>query len=337
MSLLDTLVARSLPLIPKPIVRRVAWRYIAGTTLDDAIATVRRLAARGATATIDALGEFVTAADQAERETEQALRTLEAIATHQLPAYLSLKLTSVGLAIDRTLAETNLRRVLTRAQQLGLFVRLDMENSPYTTATLELYRSMRDAGFDNLGVVIQAYLYRSADDIRDLAPYRADIRLCKGIYNEDPSIAIKDREGIRANYRLLLRLILDLGMTVRIATHDDVLIDDAERLIAERQLSSDRYEFQMLLGVREDRQRVGARSVGHDAHAGIGSRVVGHDQDRIAARAGERGGQARRRRAAVRQGQRGLVRHAHPGPLPPGDDGACAPHTPMLPATTDPP
>lgn len=251
MSLLDTLVARSLPLIPKPIVRRVAWRYIAGTTLDDAIATVRRLAARGATATIDALGEFVTAADQAERETEQALRTLEAIATHQLPAYLSLKLTSVGLAIDRTLAETNLRRVLTRAQQLGLFVRLDMENSPYTTATLELYRSMRDAGFDNLGVVIQAYLYRSADDIRDLAPYRADIRLCKGIYNEDPSIAIKDREGIRANYRLLLRLILDLGMTVRIATHDDVLIDDAERLIAERQLSSDRYEFQMLLGVRE--------------------------------------------------------------------------------------
>lgn len=251
MSLLDTLVARSLPLIPKPIVRRVAWRYIAGTTLDDAIATVRRLAARGATATIDALGEFVTAADQAERETEQALRTLEAIATHQLPAYLSLKLTSVGLAIDRTLAETNLRRVLTRAQQLGLFVRLDMENSPYTTATLELYRGMRDAGFDNLGVVIQAYLYRSADDIRDLAPYRADIRLCKGIYNEDPSIAIKDREGIRANYRLLLRLILDLGMTVRIATHDDVLIDDAERLIAERQLSSDRYEFQMLLGVRE--------------------------------------------------------------------------------------
>ncbi len=254
MSLLDTLIARSLPLIPKPIVRRVAWRYIAGTTLDDAIATVRRLAGRGATATIDALGEFVTSVQQAEQETRQALRTLDAIATHQLPAYLSLKLTSIGLSVERALAEENLRRILRHAQSLGIFVRLDMENSPYTTATLDLYRSMRDAGFDNLGVVIQAYLYRSEQDVRQLAPYAADIRLCKGIYNEDASIAIKDREGIRANYRKLLRLILDLGMRVRIATHDEVLITDALEVIASRRLSTERYEFQMLLGVREQKR-----------------------------------------------------------------------------------
>ncbi len=254
MSLLDTFIARSLPLIPKPIVRRVAWRYIAGTTLDDAVATVRRLAALGATATIDALGEFVTSAEQAEHETRQALRTLDAIATHQLPAYLSLKLTSIGLSLERALAEENLRRILRHAQSLGLFVRLDMENSPYTTATLDLYRSMRDAGFGNLGVVIQAYLYRSEQDIRQLAPYAADIRLCKGIYNEDASIAIKDREGIRANYRRLLRLILDLGMRVRIATHDEVLIADALDVIASRQLSTEHYEFQMLLGVREQKR-----------------------------------------------------------------------------------
>lgn len=251
MSVLDALVARSLPLIPKPIVRRVAWRYIAGTTLDDAVRVVQNLARLGATATIDALGEFVETADHAERETQQALATLDAIAEHRLPAYLSLKLTSIGLAFDRDLAEQNLRRILDRARSHGLFVRLDMENSPYTTATLDLYCAMRESGYDNIGVVIQAYLYRSESDVRRLAPYRADIRLCKGIYNEDASIAIKDREGIRANYRALLRLIVELGMTVRIATHDDVLIADAERLIAERQLERDRYEFQMLLGVRE--------------------------------------------------------------------------------------
>lgn len=113
---------------------------------------------------------------------------------------------------------------------------------------------MRQAGYANIGVVIQAYLYRSEQDIRDLAPYRADIRLCKGIYNEDASIAIKDRHAIRANYQKLLRLIVDLGMTVRIATHDDVLIADAEQLIAERRLERDRYEFQMLLGVREQKR-----------------------------------------------------------------------------------
>lgn len=250
MNLLDTFVAQTLPLVPKSIVRRIAWRYIAGTTLDDAIATVRRLAAIGATATIDALGEYVTSGEHANRETLQALRTLDAIAQHQLAAYLSVKLTSIGLSFDRGVAETNLRRILDRARLYGLFVRLDMENSPYTSATLDIYRRMRDAGYDNIGIVIQAYLYRSEGDIRALAPYRADIRLCKGIYNEDASIAIKDRQAIRANYQKLLRIILDLGMTVRIATHDDVLIADAEQLIAERGLEPDRYEFQMLLGVR---------------------------------------------------------------------------------------
>ncbi|RMF35475.1 MAG: proline dehydrogenase [Chlorobiota bacterium] len=251
MSLLDHLVARSLPLVPKPIVRRVAWRYIAGTTLEDAMTCARRLAERGAYATIDALGEFVRSREHADREAAQAIATLDAIADNHLPAYLSLKLTSIGLSFDPMLAEENLRRILDHARMRGLFVRLDMENSPYTTATLDLYRRMRDAGYDNLGVVIQAYLYRSEQDIRELAPYRADIRLCKGIYNEDASIAIKDREQIRANYRRLLRLIVELGMTVRIATHDDVLIADAEQLIAERKLQRDRYEFQMLLGVRE--------------------------------------------------------------------------------------
>jgi|DewCreStandDraft_2_1066082.scaffolds.fasta_scaffold01002_8 proline dehydrogenase len=251
MSLLDQLVARSLPLVPKPIVRRVAGRYIAGTTLDDAITCARRLAERGAYATIDALGEFVRTREHADREAAQAIATLDAIADNHLPAYLSLKLTSIGLSFDPVLAEENLRRILDHARMRGLFVRLDMENSPYTTATLDLYRRMRDAGYDNLGVVIQAYLYRSEQDIRELAPYKADIRLCKGIYNEDASIAIKDREQIRANYQKLLRLIVELGMTVRIATHDDVLIADAEQLIAERKLQRDRYEFQMLLGVRE--------------------------------------------------------------------------------------
>jgi len=251
MSLLDHIIAQSLPFVPKPIVRRIAWRYIAGTTLDDAIACAQALAARGASATIDALGEFVRSHQQAERETQQAFATLDAIAESALPAYLSLKLTSIGLSFDPLLAENNLQRILDYARGRKLFVRLDMENSPYTTATLDLYRRMRERGYDNVGVVIQAYLYRSEQDIRELAVYRADIRLCKGIYNEDASIAIKNREQIRANYKRLLRLIVDLGMTVRIATHDDDLIADAERLIGERGLNREQYEFQMLLGVRE--------------------------------------------------------------------------------------
>lgn len=254
MSLFDRIIAQSLPLVPKPIVRRVAWRYIAGTTLEDAIACARRLAERGASATIDALGEFVRSPAHTERETAQAIATLDAIADSRIPAYLSLKLTSIGLSFDPVLAESNLLRILDHARSRGLFVRIDMENSPYTTATLNLYRRMRERGYDNLGVVIQAYLYRSEQDVRDLAPYKADIRLCKGIYNEDASIAIKDREQIRASYRRLLRLIVELGMTVRIATHDDHLIADAEQLIAERNLERDRYEFQMLLGVREHKR-----------------------------------------------------------------------------------
>jgi proline dehydrogenase len=254
MSIFSTVVVKSMPLIPKRIIKQVAKRYIAGATLDSAVETTKRLAALGAGSTIDVLGEFVSSRERAEHECRSSLGVLHAISEHSLPAYLSVKLTSLGFDIDDTFCANNLRSLLATAAERGLFVRLDMENSPYTTRTLDLYKRMRAEGFSNLGVVIQAYMRRSADDIRDLASLNADIRLCKGIYIEPAEVAYKERHEVQNNYKKLLRQILDAGLNVHIATHDDVLIDDALNLLSSNSVDKSRYEFQMLLGVREERR-----------------------------------------------------------------------------------
>ncbi|MFM2132899.1 MAG: hypothetical protein RL156_180 [Bacteroidota bacterium] len=254
MSIFSTVVVKSLPLIPKRIIKQVAKRYIAGATLDSAVETTKRLATLGAGSTIDVLGEFVSSRERAEHERRSSLGVLHAISEHSLPAYLSVKLTSLGFDIDDTFCANNLRSLLATAAERGLFVRLDMENSPYTTRTLDLYKRMRAEGFSNLGVVIQAYMRRSADDIRDLASLNADIRLCKGIYIEPAEVAYKERHEVQNNYKKLLRQILDAGLNVHIATHDDVLIDDALNLLSSNSVDKSRYEFQMLLGVREERR-----------------------------------------------------------------------------------
>ncbi len=254
MSLFNSLVVKSLPIIPKSIIKQVAKRYIAGDALSDAVATVKRLQSVGAASTVDVLGEFVNSREQASRACGESSKVLDAIHVNGLPAYLSVKLTSLGFDIDDEFCASNLRSLLSSAKEKGMFVRLDMENSPYTTRTLDLYRRMRAEGFDNIGVVIQAYMRRSEQDIRDLAALNADVRLCKGIYIESADIAFKERAEIQDNYKKLLRLLIEQGMHVHIATHDDVLIDDAMKLIGETKLSKERYEFQMLLGVREERR-----------------------------------------------------------------------------------
>lgn len=254
MSLFNRLVVGALPLVPKAIVKTVARRYIAGPHCADAVQVTKDLMANGARSTIDVLGEFVTDRNRAVHETATAGTVLDAIHDNALASYLSVKLTSLGLDIDRDFAFQNLRSLVERARSYGLFVRMDMENTPYTDVTLDFYRRMRKDGFDNIGVVLQAYLHRTEADVRSLIDYQPSVRLCKGIYVEDASVAIKDADGIRDNYRKLLRLLVDGGSRVHIATHDEALIVDAERLIAERALSTERYEFQMLLGVREDRR-----------------------------------------------------------------------------------
>lgn len=254
MSIFNSLVVAALPVIPKGVVRLVAQRYIAGSHLRDAVRLTQDLIARGATTTIDVLGEFVTSRDRALQETQMQATVIDAIAEHRLSSYLSVKPTSLGLDIDVDFAYENLSSLVRRAAAAGVFVRMDMENTPYTDRTLDFYRRLRADGFNNVGVVIQAYLRRSEADIRSLLSYEPSVRLCKGIYVESEEHAYKDPNEIRANYRSLLRLLLDGKGRTHIATHDEALITDAEKVVRERGLASDRYEFQMLLGVREDRR-----------------------------------------------------------------------------------
>lgn len=254
MSLFNSLVVATLPIIPKRIVKAVAQRYIAGDRLADAVRVTQDLMRQGACSTIDVLGEFVSSRERATTETASQARVIDAIRDNGLDSYLSVKLTSLGLDIDRDFAYGNLRSLVEKAKSLGLFVRMDMENTPYTDITLDFYRRLRNDGFDNVGVVIQAYLHRSEADIRSLLDYAPSVRLCKGIYVEDASVAIKDPDGIRSNYRKLLTILLSSPSRTHIATHDEQLIVDAERQVKQLRPNGDNVEFQMLLGVREDRR-----------------------------------------------------------------------------------
>lgn len=254
MSFFDKVVVVSLPLIPKSIVKLVARRYIAGPLLDDAIRVSEQLALKGACTTIDVLGEFVQSTERALDETAMSKLVVDTIRTHGLNSYLSVKPTSLGLNIDSEFAYRNISEVVRHAQALDVFVRMDMENTPFTSATLDFYKRLRRDGFDNVGVVLQAYLRRSEADVRDLLPFKPSVRLCKGIYIESENLAFKDADEIRRNYKMLLRMLLDGGARTHIATHDEELLDDAEQLIAQKQVNRTEYEFQMLMGVREERR-----------------------------------------------------------------------------------
>jgi proline dehydrogenase len=244
-----------MPLIPKKIVKKVALRYIAGPSLVDAVNVTKSLRKIGILSTIDVLGEFVTDANRARFETETSVSVVEAIQRNQLESYLSVKLTSLGLDIDQEFAFENIEHIVTVAQQAGVFVRMDMENTPYTTITLEFYKRLREKGLDNVGVVIQSYLRRSRQDVEELLAYKPSIRLCKGIYLESEADAFKDPDEVRRSYKDLFRLMVSNGARVHIATHDEELIADAEDYLKSHDVPKDRYEFQMLLGVREDRRR----------------------------------------------------------------------------------
>jgi proline dehydrogenase len=243
-----------MPLIPKAIVGRVARRYIAGTTLADGLQTVKRLNQAGMMTTMDLLGEDVKDAREAQAVRDNILPILQAIHKNALNSNVSIKPTQLGLSIDKDLGLQNIRMILEEARKLRNFVRIDMEDAQTTDNTLEIYRKMRREGFSNTGVVTQAYLHRSESDVRSLVKEGANFRLCKGIYNESPSIAYKGRQEIRDNYLRLLQIILEGGSYVGIATHDDFLIDGAMTLIQKLGMKPSQYEFQMLLGVRETRR-----------------------------------------------------------------------------------
>ena len=247
MTLLDRATVWLLPAVPRPIVRRLSSRYIAGPSLDDVMRVVRRLNAKGQLATVDVLGEEITTADEARAITGQYHDALARIDEEGLDANVSVKLTGFGLELDLDLCRESLEAVVIDAAARRNFVRIDMEDSSTTDRTLELFRSLRAEGHENVGVVLQSYLRRTSSDLAGLS----NVRLCKGIYIEPEEIAFQHDNEVRANYVRCLEALVEQDAYVGIATHDEYLIVEALRIV--RDLPPERYEFQMLLGVRPDR------------------------------------------------------------------------------------
>jgi proline dehydrogenase len=252
-AIFDRAIVRLLPAVPRPVVRKFSERYIAGAELKDARETVRRLNGEGKVATIDVLGEEITTEEEAAAIVRAYLDVFADIERCGLDSGVSVKLTALGLKLDYDLCRDNLRTVVEDAAARANFVRIDMEDSSTTDETLRLYRELREEGRDNVGVVLQATLRRTAADIAALADLKPSVRLCKGIYIEPPDIAYREYEAVRASYVRALEAIIDGGSYVGIATHDEWLLDQAQRIVAERGLEHDEYEFQMLLGVRPER------------------------------------------------------------------------------------
>ncbi len=251
MNLLNNLIVGTLPFVPKQIVAKIASRYIAGATFPDAVKTVQQLNSIHAMATVDVLGEDIFTKDQATQSRNASIAVLNGIAENRIDSNLSIKLTSLGLKMDKQFCIDNTNAIIETARVHNNFVRVDMEDRTCTKATLEIYQTMRSQ-YERVGIVIQAYLHRSEKDIRTLAAEKANVRLCKGIYNEPPEDAIKDYKGIQDNYLKLLRILFESGCYVGVATHDDVLINGAKKMIVELGVPKERYEFQMLLGVRHE-------------------------------------------------------------------------------------
>jgi proline dehydrogenase len=252
--MINRLIAESLPYMPQAMVSFFARRYVAGKTPEDAFALVRELNGQGAMATIDLLGEFTTEKEKARQTVGMYKQVLDAVGARKLDANISIKPSAFGALVSLGFATENITEVVEYACAKNIFVRIDMENHPYTDYTLELYLDLDRRMPGCCGTVLQAYLKRTQDDIRAIASRveRPNIRLCKGIYVEPEDIAWKNRRKIQENYLESLDLLFAANAYVGIATHDDVLVDGALELIEKHALTTGKYEFQMLLGVRSE-------------------------------------------------------------------------------------
>ena len=249
MAIIDRAIVRLLPAVPRPLVQLFSQRYIAGPELKDARDAVRRVNAEGKMATIDVLGEEITSEEDAAAIVRAYQDVFADIEQCGLDSNVSVKLTALGLNLGHDLCRRNLRTVVEDAASRKNFVRIDMEDSSTTDETLRLYRELREEGFENLGIVFQAMLRRTLGDIGALADLKPSVRLCKGIYVEPAKIAYRDRDAVRKAFVQALEALLTCGSYVGIATHDRWLVDEGRRLVKERGLGRDDYEFQMLLGV----------------------------------------------------------------------------------------
>lgn len=250
-TLFDRLIVGLLPAVPKPIVGYFSRPYIAGSGVEDAARVVRDLRSTGAMITLDILGEHVTRAEEADAALAGYLSLLDTVAAEDLGGNVSVKLTMLGMKVNLADCVKRIERLVTKAEEKGIFVRLDMEDSSCTDETLAIHRDLK-AKHSNVGVVIQAMLRRTLGDVETLAAMKANIRLCKGIYVEPRAVAYQDKEIIRRSFVGSLEILLKGGSYVGIATHDEHLVFEALRLVQRYGLSREQYEFQMLLGVQEE-------------------------------------------------------------------------------------
>jgi proline dehydrogenase len=236
------------------LLRGLAQRYVAGEELADGIVVAQTLNTQGLLVSLDHLGESVTNPAESRRAVGAYIDALEAIAAEQVEGNISLKLTQLGLDLSRELAVAHLRKILERARDLEIFVRIDMESSAYTQRTLEVHQELWDAGFRNVGIVLQAYLYRTAADVEKAIEQRIPVRLCKGAYLESSRVAYPDKGDVDANFERLMERLLVHGAQPAIATHDERLIRRAQEISVREKISPDSFDFEMLFGVRRDLQ-----------------------------------------------------------------------------------
>ena len=236
------------------LLRGLAQRYVAGEELADGIVVAQTLNTQGLLVSLDHLGESVTNRATARRAVGDYLEALEALAGEQVEGNISLKLTQLGLDISREMCVAYLRKILTRAREIDAFVRIDMESSAYTQRTLDVHQELWDEGFRNVGIVLQAYLYRTAADAERAIGKGIQVRLCKGAYLEPARVAFADKADVDANYARLMERLLVHGTHPAIATHDERLIRLAQRIAQREGISPDRFDFEMLFGVRRDLQ-----------------------------------------------------------------------------------
>lgn len=242
-------------LVERHGMRLGASRFVAGTTLDECVAVLRHLNEQGLHANTTLLGEAIVDRDAVERAVSEYERILDRLVAEELRANVALKLTQLGLAVEEELAYGNVERLVARAERLGTFIRIDMEQSTYVDATLRIYERLRAAGHDAVGTVLQSYLYRSPADLERLLPLRPNLRIVKGAYLEPPSVAYPDKREVDAAYLRLVEDGLRGGAYIAVATHDERIIEQVKALVEREGIGRDRFEFQMLYGVRPALQR----------------------------------------------------------------------------------
>ena len=231
-----------------------AKRFVAGDQIKQAVDCVRELNRNGMVAMLNYLGEYVFTEEAAQEATQNCIRTLDAIHETRIESNLSVKITSLGLDISKELCIRNLKQILDRARVYGNFVRIEMEDYSHCQLTLDIYKELRQE-YDNIGTVIQAYLYRTTDDIYDLNRYDANLRLVKGAYKEDPSVAFPKKSDVDKNYEKIIKTHLLNGNYAGIATHDDVMVKKIIQFTQEHNIPKTQFEFQMLYGIRSDLQK----------------------------------------------------------------------------------